>query len=405
MLGLADRAAPETHRIVFVEHDGRDAAQLAQPSKSFRDDYGPCTINGLTSEISLISVDGMNHDWATAGKLNGRSDPNYSGKPFDVNGTWEAWNFMRTHSLKGTINSKPSLNVLTTGKGAVDLSPVGPSYDKGTQVTLTAKPQAGWAFDSWSGTGASGNTNPLTITFDTTRTITANFTRLPNSDLEVNGDFGSGSDGWTFNTWNGSSATGSVVNGEYQILIANVGTSNSDIQLIQNGILLENGTSYQVQFDAYAASDRTLEANVEQDVSPWATYLDSLRTFNLTTTKTTYSYTFNMAAATDSNGRISFNAGASTETVFLDNISIKALSAGIRPHGGTSMGALRWSADVLLLSGVKSGRVQIVDSRGQSKFVEVTGGRAYTGRLPTGLYQARVVGANSVGFQHFIVLR
>ena len=160
----------------------------------------------------------------------------------------------------------------------------------------------------------------------------------PLRDTVINGGFDADAQGWTFNTWNGSAATGSVVNGEYQIQIDNVGTANSDIQLIQNGILLENGKSYQVQFDAYAASDRTLEANVEQDVSPWTSYLDSLRTFNLTTTKTTYSYTFNMGAVTDSNGRVSFNAGASTETVYLDNISLKPLTAGIRSakiHAGT----------------------------------------------------------------------
>jgi hypothetical protein len=62
---------------------------------------------------------------------------------------------------------------------------------------------------------------------------------------------------------------------------------------------------------------------VEQDVSPWTSYLPALQSFDLTTTKTTYSYTFTMTNATDSNWRVSFNVGASTTTVFLDNISVK----------------------------------------------------------------------------------
>jgi len=86
-----------------VEVNGRNAAQLAQGSKSFMEYYGPCEKDGLTSEMALLSVDGMIHDWATPDKLNTNDDTNYNGKPFDVNGTWEAWNFMKTHSLTGDI--------------------------------------------------------------------------------------------------------------------------------------------------------------------------------------------------------------------------------------------------------------------------------------------------------------
>jgi hypothetical protein len=38
-----------------------------------------------------------------------------------------------------------------------------------------------------------------------------------------------------------------------------------------------------------------------------------------------------MTNPTDSNGRVTFNAGASTQTVFLDNISVKEISASIHP--------------------------------------------------------------------------
>lgn len=85
-----------------VGKDGRDSAQLASKSGSYYEHWGPCTKNGLTSEVNLISVDGMVHDWATPGKANANSDTKYKGKPFDINGTWEAWNFMRQWSLSGT---------------------------------------------------------------------------------------------------------------------------------------------------------------------------------------------------------------------------------------------------------------------------------------------------------------
>jgi hypothetical protein len=148
-------------------------------------------------------------------------------------------------------------------------------------------------------------------------------------DSVFNGGFDLGTLGWTFNVWEGG-AHGSVVNGEYDIQIDSIGQHNSGIQLVQNGIILEQGRSYEVKFDAYSTANRTLETNVEQDVSPWASYLTALQSFNLTTTKTTFSYVFTMTNPTDSNGRVSFNAGASTGSVFLDNISVKLLSAGIR---------------------------------------------------------------------------
>lgn len=328
-------ANPTTTKPFPVEVDGRNAKQLAQPSNSFLDYWGPCEKGGLTSELALISVAGMIHDWATADKANANDDPQYKGKPFDVNGTWEAWNFMRQWSLKG----------------------------KGTSLP----------------------------TVPTSR------------DSVFNGAFGLGARGWTFNVWGGG-ATGSVADGEYKIAIDSVGESNSAIQLVQNGILLEQGKSYKVSFDARASANRTLEANVEQDASPWTSYLPAARSFDLSTTKTGYSYTFTMTNPTDSNSRIAFNAGASTETVYLDNVSIRPVASGVRARGASPKTRLEWSEGVLRIEGLESGRMRIVDPRGHGRTVEVANGRAYTGRLPDGLYLARMSGNDGKVFGTFVVL-
>ncbi len=222
-------------------------------------------------------------------------------------------------------------------------------------------------------------------------------------DTVFNGGFGLGTVGWTFNVWGGG-AHGSVVNGEYKIQIDSIGQHNSSIQLVQNGIILEKGKSYQVKFDAYSSAKRTLEANVEQDVNPWTSYLPALQNFDLTTTKTTYSYTFAMTNPTDSNGRVSFNVGASTESVFLDNISIKPIPVGVRTKGETLAKGLRWSAGTLLLPVTESGKWQIVDSHGRGRIVDVTDGRGYTGQLPKGVYQARYLDGKTNGIQTFMAL-
>jgi MYXO-CTERM domain-containing protein len=69
-------------------------------SRSFKEYWGPCVNgSGQTSEVVLVSVTGMIHDWATAGKPNANEDPEFNGKPFDIDGSEEAWAFLKTHSL------------------------------------------------------------------------------------------------------------------------------------------------------------------------------------------------------------------------------------------------------------------------------------------------------------------
>ena len=71
--------------------------------------------------------------------------------------------------------------VSPTGSGTVTKDPNLPSYPPGTSVSLTATPVIGYAFGSWSG-DATGSTNPLIVTMDADRSITANFT--PVTDVE-----------------------------------------------------------------------------------------------------------------------------------------------------------------------------------------------------------------------------
>jgi uncharacterized repeat protein (TIGR02543 family) len=55
------------------------------------------------------------------------------------------------------------------------LDPAWPTYPAGTVVTLTAVPNAGYAFNGWSGDLA-GLANPTTITMTTNQSVTANIT-------------------------------------------------------------------------------------------------------------------------------------------------------------------------------------------------------------------------------------
>ncbi len=67
-----------------------------------------------------------------------------------------------------------TLNTSVVGNGSIGRSPDQTTYAPGTEVTLTATPASGWLFDGWSG-GASGSINPLTVTMNASKTITATF--------------------------------------------------------------------------------------------------------------------------------------------------------------------------------------------------------------------------------------
>ncbi|SHJ59615.1 Listeria/Bacterioides repeat-containing protein [Hymenobacter daecheongensis DSM 21074] len=73
-----------------------------------------------------------------------------------------------------------TLTTTTSGTGAVSRSPDQATYLSGTNVTLTATPGAGQQFTGWSG-GATGTTNPLTVSMTSNKTITATFAPIPAS--------------------------------------------------------------------------------------------------------------------------------------------------------------------------------------------------------------------------------
>jgi hypothetical protein len=88
-----------------------------------------------------------------------------------------------------------TLNV-TAANGSVTRNPNQTNYNSGSTVQLTATPNTGYIFSSWSG-DATGSTNPLTVTMNANKNITANFIAVivPPSilgDAALFGAFGGG---------------------------------------------------------------------------------------------------------------------------------------------------------------------------------------------------------------------
>jgi hypothetical protein len=89
-------------------------------------------------------------------------------------------NVTANHTIAATFKAAPVTFTLATSavNGSIALSPSGGTYVSGTVVTLTASPSAGFAFSNWSG-DATGAANPTTVTMNSNKSVSANFTALP----------------------------------------------------------------------------------------------------------------------------------------------------------------------------------------------------------------------------------
>ncbi|MCF6314406.1 MAG: InlB B-repeat-containing protein, partial [Verrucomicrobiales bacterium] len=117
-----------------------------------------------------------------------------------------------------------SLGISTTGNGSVTGAG---TYDSGTEVTLSATPDAGWEFSGWSGS-LSGNSNPATIIMDEVKLVTATFVKtqytltantVGNGSVTGAGTYDSGDlaslsatadAGWEFSGWSGAGLSGAA---------------------------------------------------------------------------------------------------------------------------------------------------------------------------------------------------
>jgi len=80
--------------------------------------------------------------------------------------------------------TKFTLVVTASEGGSVDIS--GGSYNQNSNVSITATPAEGYVFTGWTG-NASGSTNPLSVTMNGNKNITATFSVIPKIFFASNG--------------------------------------------------------------------------------------------------------------------------------------------------------------------------------------------------------------------------
>ena len=144
----------------------------------------------------------------------------------------------------------------------------------------------------------------------------------PGQNMVANGDFSGGTASWSSSVTSPAVAAWSTTSGYSSYVITNGGSSTASIQLKQTGLPMVLGNTYVFEFDAWTSSGtRTIEAKVMQNGSSNTNY-SSTRIPSLTATKQHFRYVFTMTAATDLSSMMVFNAGGSTKSVYLDNISL-----------------------------------------------------------------------------------
>jgi uncharacterized repeat protein (TIGR02543 family) len=92
-------------------------------------------------------------------------------------------------AIMGTVSPPPTTYTLTTNvspssSGSVTKYPNKSSYSDGESVQLTATANSGYTFSGWSG-NASGSTNPITITMNSNKSVTANFTAITKPTVSI----------------------------------------------------------------------------------------------------------------------------------------------------------------------------------------------------------------------------
>jgi len=126
------------------------------------------TTYGSGEQVTLTAFPGAGSEFVGwSGDVTGTENP----KTITVNGNMA---ITATFAAEGVY----SLTIVPLTNGTVEVNPVRERYAPGEQVTLTAQPELGYVFAAW-GNDASGTTNPLVLTMDGNKVVSAVFETAP----------------------------------------------------------------------------------------------------------------------------------------------------------------------------------------------------------------------------------
>jgi len=148
-----------------------DTGQLGDGTRT--ESLVPLAVAGLTTDMGLISA-GFTH---TCSLTTGGQAWCWGANSYGELGNWTTEASLAPAAVN-TTGTCFTLSTAVTGSGTINANPLpncGAQYTSVTTVQLTASPDGGSSFNSWSG-DASGTANPTSVTMNANRNVTANFT-------------------------------------------------------------------------------------------------------------------------------------------------------------------------------------------------------------------------------------
>jgi hypothetical protein len=135
-------------------------------SVQYQFDWG----DGTNSGWLPVGTTSASHPWSSAGNYPVKTQARCA----TDTSVLSSWSSSISVNIGAPITYPLTTSVNPSGAGIVTLNPAGGTYNAGTAVTLTATPNSGYTFSSWSG-DLTGSTNPAQITMDGNKTVTAVF--------------------------------------------------------------------------------------------------------------------------------------------------------------------------------------------------------------------------------------
>jgi hypothetical protein len=136
-----------------------------------------------------------------------------------------------------------SYNLSSSVTGAGVISPESGTYAENSVLSIDAIPFLGYSFNSWGG-DASGTDNPLSLTMDADKNITATFDKIADFDFVWNFNTDGDSEGWSNTNSNavvaGGNNTMEITGNNPKMNITQLGISAEDYGVIE--IRLKNNT-------------------------------------------------------------------------------------------------------------------------------------------------------------------
>jgi len=126
----------------------------------------------------------------------------------------------------------------------------------------------------------------------------------------------------------GNEATITFSEGQAKIVITKADTLNYNIQLTQGGIALDSGVTYLVTFEAWTSKQRPLFVGLSTQ-GTW--HFQGGAEVELRDSKKKYEIEITPDSST-AEGVLQFNAGASTEPVYIENVSMVVKTNSVINH-------------------------------------------------------------------------